>query len=55
MEHLTEQQSTWIAELPEDYQVVGLDRGAPMVRKQTGEGLRITPNSSWVGATTEAK
>jgi len=55
MEHLTEQQSTRIAELPEDYQVVGLDRGAPMVRKPTGEVLRIQQNGRLVAATTEAK
>jgi hypothetical protein len=55
MQQLTEQQSTRIAELPEDYRVVGVDRGAPMVRKPTGQVLRIQQNGRLVAATTDAK
>ena len=55
MEQLTEQQSARIAELPGDYRVVGLDRGGPMVRKATGQVLRIQQNGRLVSATTEAK
>jgi hypothetical protein len=55
MQQLTEQQSTRIAELPDDYRVVGVDRGAPLVRKPTGQVLRIQQNGRLVAATTEAK
>ena len=38
---LTHQQSARMAELPEDYRVVGVERKAPLVRKPTGQIIRI--------------
>ena len=52
---LTDQQALRIAELPEDYRVIGVDRSAPFVRKPTGQILRIGQNGKLTAATTEAK
>ena len=52
---LTDQQSLRIAELPEDYRVVGVDGGAPLVRKPTGQILRIQQNGRLIAATIAAK
>jgi hypothetical protein len=41
---LSRQQSARVAELPEDYRVVGVERRAPLVRKPTGQIIRIQPN-----------
>jgi hypothetical protein len=48
---LSQQQSLRIAELPEDYQVVGADRRAPLVRKPSGQILRIQQNGRLSAAT----
>jgi hypothetical protein len=37
----SQQQSARMAELPEDYRVVGVERRAPPVGKPTGEVVRI--------------
>src|SRR5437016_14263746 len=52
---LTDQQALRIAELPEDYRVVGVDRSAPFVRKPTGQILRIQQNGKLTAATSEAR
>lgn len=52
---LTEQQGLRIAELREDYRVVGIDHDEPMVRKPSGQLLRIQPNGHLVEATIEAR
>ena len=52
---LTDQQSLRIAELPVTYRVVGIDRSAPLVRKPTGQLLRIQPNGRLITATIAAK
>jgi len=52
---LTDQQSLRIAELPEDYRVVGVDGRAPLVRKPTGQVLRIQQNGRLIAATIAAK
>jgi hypothetical protein len=52
---LSQQQSLRIAELPEDYRVVGVDRKAPLVRKPTGQILRIQKNGGLIAATIAAK
>jgi hypothetical protein len=53
---LSDQQSTRIAELPENYRVMGIDCGAPfVVRRPTGQLLRIEPNGRLTEATVEAK
>ena len=52
---LTDQQGLRIAELPEDYRVIGVDRNAPFVRKPTGQILRIQQNGNLTAATTGAK
>ena len=51
---LTDQQGLRIAELPEDYRVIGVDRNAPFVRKPTGQILRIQQDGNLTAATTEA-
>jgi hypothetical protein len=38
---LSQQQSGRMAELPEDYGVVGVERKAPLVRKRTVQIIRI--------------
>jgi hypothetical protein len=52
---LTDQQGLRIAELPEDYRVIGIDRRAPFVRKPTGQVMRMQQNGSLTAATSEAK
>ena len=52
---LSQQQSLRIAELPEDYQVVGVDRRAPLVRKPNGQILRIQENGRLMAASTADK
>jgi len=52
---LTDQQSLRIAELPEDYRVVGVDRAAPLVRKPNSQIVRIQPNGRLIAATIAAK
>jgi hypothetical protein len=52
---LTDEQALRIAELPEDYRVVGVDRNAPCVRKPTGQILHIQLDGKLTAATTEAK
>ncbi len=48
---LTEQQSLRIADLPENYRVVGVDPGAAIVRKPTGQLMRIQQNGRLTAAT----
>ena len=52
---LTDQQSRRIAELPEDYLVVGVDRSAPFVRKPAGQLMRIQQNGRLTAATVASK
>jgi hypothetical protein len=52
---LTDQQSLRIAELPEDYQMIGVDGNAPFVRKPTGQIMRIQQNGRLTSATIAAK
>jgi hypothetical protein len=52
---LTDQQSLRIAELPEDYRVVGVDGSTPLVRKPTGQLLRIQQNDRLIAATRAAR
>jgi hypothetical protein len=51
---LTEQQSLCIADLPENYRVVGVDRRTPFVRKPTGQLMRIQQNGRLTSATVAA-
>ena len=50
MIRLTHQQSLRIAELPEDYRVIGVDRRAPLVRKPSGQVLRIQQDGRLIAA-----
>ena len=52
---LSQQQSARMAELPEDYRVVGVERRAPLVRKPTGQIIRIQQNGRVTAATTAAR
>jgi hypothetical protein len=52
---LTDQQSIRIAELPEDYQMIGVDGNAPFVRKPTGQIMRIQQNGRLTSATIAAR
>jgi len=52
---LNTQQRLRIAELPEDYRVVGVDGKAQLVRKATGQVLRIHHNGRLTAATIGAK
>jgi len=52
---LSEDQWRRIEELPEDYQVVGVDRSAPLVRKPTGQVLRVQQNGRLSAATAADK
>jgi hypothetical protein len=52
---LTDQQSLRIAELPEDYQMIGVDGNAPFVRKPTGQIMRIQQNGRLTSATIAAR
>jgi hypothetical protein len=40
-----------IAELPEDYRVVGVERRAPLVRKPSGQIIRIEQDGRVTAAT----
>jgi hypothetical protein len=51
---LAEQQSLCIADLPENYWVVGVDRRTPFVRKPTGQLMRIQQNGRLTSATVAA-
>ena len=57
MEHveLSRQQSLRMGELPEDYRVVGIDGREPLVRKPTGQVLRVQPNGRLTAATMVAR
>jgi hypothetical protein len=48
---LSQQQSARMDELPEDYRVVGVERSAPLVRKPTGQIIRIQQNGRLSAAT----
>ncbi len=48
---LSKQQSARMAELPEDYRVVGVDHSAPLVRKPTGQVVRIQQNGRLTAVT----
>jgi len=52
---LTDQQSVRIADLPENYRVVGVDRSAPFVRKPRGQLMRIQQDGRLIAATVAAK
>jgi hypothetical protein len=52
---LTNQQTLRIAELPDDYRVVGVDGSSPLARKPTGQLLRIQQNGRLIAATIAAK
>ena len=48
---LSMQQSARMAELPEEYRVVGVERRAPLVRTPTGEIMRIQQSGRLSAAT----
>jgi hypothetical protein len=52
---LTDQQSLRIAELPEEYKMIGVVRSTPFVRKPTGQIMRIQQNGRLTAATIAAK
>ena len=52
---LSTKQRLRIAELPAGYRVIGVDGSAPLVRKPTGQVLRIQHNGRLTAATTRAK
>ena len=52
---LSQQQSVRMAELPEDYRVVGVERRTPLVRKPSGQIIRIQQNGRMTAATTVAR
>ena len=52
---LSRQQSARMAELPEDYRVVGVERRTPLLRKPSGQIIRIQQNGRVTAATTEAR
>jgi hypothetical protein len=52
---LSKQQSARMAELPEDYRVVGVDGSAPLVRKPTGQIVRIQQNGRLTAVTIAAR
>jgi hypothetical protein len=52
---LSQQQSARMAELPEDYRVVGVERNAPLVRKPTGQIIRIQQNGRLSAVTIAAR
>jgi hypothetical protein len=53
--NLTNQQSLAIAGLPADDRVIGVDRSAPVVRKPTGQLLRIQQDGRLTEATIESE
>ena len=52
---LSQQQSARMAELPEDYRVVGVDHRTPLVRKPSGQIMRIQQNGRLIVPTIEAR
>jgi hypothetical protein len=48
---LTDKQRLRIAELPNDYRMIGVDRSAPLVRKPTGQIMRVQQNGRLTAAT----
>jgi hypothetical protein len=52
---LSQQQSARMAELPDDYRVVGVDHSAPLVRKPSGQIMSIQQNGRLIVATTAAR
>lgn len=52
---LTDQQSLRIADLPETYRVVAVARSAPLVRKPTGQIMRIQHDGRLTVATVADK
>ena len=52
---LSRQQSARMAELPEDHRVVGVDHSAPLVRKPSGQILRMQQNGRLMVATIAAR
>ena len=52
---LSQHQSARMAELPEDYRVVGVERTTPLVRKPTGQIIRIQQNGRVTAATMAAR
>ena len=52
---LSQQQSARMAELPEDYRVVGVDHRTPLVRKPSGQIMRIQQNGRAIVATSAAR
>jgi len=52
---LSQQQSIRMAELPEDYRVIGVERSAPLVRKPGGQIIRIQQNGRLSAATVAAR
>ena len=48
---LTDQQRLRIKELPDDYRMIGVDRSAPLVRKPTGQIMRVQQNGRLRAAT----
>jgi len=52
---LSQQQSARMAELPDDYRVVGVLHRAPLVRKPTGQIIRIGQNGRLTAATDAAR
>ena len=52
---LSQRQSARMAELPEDYRVVGVERRTPLVRKASGQIIRIQQNGRMTAATAAAR
>jgi hypothetical protein len=48
---LSQRQSARMPELPEDYRVAGVERSAPLVRKPSGQIVRIQQNGRLTAAT----
>jgi hypothetical protein len=48
---LSQQQSARMAKLPEDYRVVGVEHRTPLVRKPTGQIIRIQQDGRLTAAT----
>jgi hypothetical protein len=52
---LSQQQSARMAELPEDYRVVGVERRTSLVRKPSEQIIRIQQNGRMTAATIAAR
>jgi hypothetical protein len=48
---LSRRQIACMAELPEDYRIVGVERRAPLVRKPAGQIIRIQQDGSLIAPT----